>query len=204
VDNETILSGDLAFHMQPASNIRQQNMDRRAQRTRGVLIDAFIDLVLSRGYAGITTAEISRRANVGRSTFYLHYAGKRQLLEESLKHPCTDLAACAGGGMTAPQLVPLLEHFREQRALNRVFFEAPIRPLWVRSLAALIEPQLPRARGVAVQAHLPTSLAALVVAEMQIALITHWLTGNAAVKSEIVAAQLVTATHALLSGMRAS
>ena len=34
-------------------------MDRRAQRTRGVLIDAFIDLVLSRGYAGITTAEIT-------------------------------------------------------------------------------------------------------------------------------------------------
>jgi hypothetical protein len=85
-----------------------------------------------------------------------------------------------------------------------VFFEAPIRPLWVRSLASLIEPQLPRARGAAVQARLPNSLAALVVAEMQIALITHWLTGNAAVKVDIVAAQLVTATHALLTGMCAS
>ena len=175
-------------------------MDRRARRTRGDLMSAFIQLVLTRGYEAINTSEISRRANVGRSTFYLHYTGKRQLLEESLKHPSAGLAACVGAEVRATELVPLLEHFRGQRAVNRVFFESPIRPWWVASLASLIEPRLPRSRAAA-PSRLPRRLAAVVVAEMQIALITHWLVGDAAVQTEVIAAQLIGGTRALLAGI---
>jgi AcrR family transcriptional regulator len=149
----------------------------------------------------VTTAEISGRANIGRSTFYLHYAGKRQLLEESLKHPSAGLAACVGDAVTAPQLLPLLEHFRGQRAVNRVYFESPIRGLWVASLAALIEPRLVRTRLAGARQRMPRSLAALVVAEMQIGLVTHWLRGNATVKAEIVADQLTWGTRALVGAL---
>jgi AcrR family transcriptional regulator len=183
------------------SSMRSHSVDRRAQRTRRDLMAAFVQLALTRGYAAITTAEISRRANVGRSTFYLHYAGKQQLLEESLKHPSAGLAACVGGQVNAQQLRPLLEHFRSQRVVNRVFFESPIRQLWVASLAGLVEPQLVRTRAAAAQPRIPRSLAALVVAEMQIALVTHWLTGSASVKAEVVADQLICATRALLAGI---
>lgn len=177
------------------------SVDRRTQRTRRDLMAAFIELVLTRGYAAVTTAEISRRANVGRSTFYLHYSGKEQLLRESLKRPSAGLAACVGGEVTARQLTPLLEHFHSQRAVNRAFFESPMRQVWVASLAALIEPRLTRTRAAGGPARIPRSLAALVLAETQIALITHWLSGSAAVKAEAVADQLLGATRALLTSI---
>jgi hypothetical protein len=41
-------------------------------------------------------------------------------------------------------------------------------------------------------------LIALLVAEMQLALITHWLTGRFALTAEVVAANLIANTHALL------
>ncbi len=181
--------------------MRSNSIDRRAQRTRRDLMAAFIELMLTRGYAATTTAEISRRANIGRSTFYLHYTGKQQMLEESLKHPSAGLAACVGGELGARQLVPLLEHFRSQRAVNRVFFESPVRQLWVASLAALIEPRLPRPRACGMQERIPRALAALVVAEMQIALVTHWLAGSTSVKAEAVADQLIGGTRGLLASL---
>ena len=184
--------------------MRSSSIDRRAQRTRRDLMSAFIELMLTRGYAAATTAEICRRANIGRSTFYLHYAGKQQMLAESLKHPSAGLAACVGSDLTAQQLLPLLEHFRGQRAVNHVFFESPVRQLWVASLAALIEPRLPRLRAAASQVRIPRALAALVVAEMQIALVTHWLTGSASLKAEVVADQMIRGTRALLAGITAT
>jgi AcrR family transcriptional regulator len=37
-------------------------------------MSAFIELVRTRGYEPLTAGDIRRKANVGRSTFYLHYA----------------------------------------------------------------------------------------------------------------------------------
>jgi AcrR family transcriptional regulator len=177
----------------------KQKLDRRARKTRAALTSAFAELVLSRGYEAVTIGEISDKANVGRSTFYSHYTSKKDLLEESLQRPSSGLAACVGGDATPQGLIPLLNHFSEQRAVNRIFFESPIRTVWVRALAALIEPRLPRvARGSGVRPRIPPPLIALLVAEMQIALITHWLTGRFALTAEVVAANLIANTHALL------
>lgn len=54
--------------------------DRRVQRTRHLLQDAFVELVLEKGYANVTIQDILDRANVGRSTFYMHYRDKEDLL----------------------------------------------------------------------------------------------------------------------------
>jgi AcrR family transcriptional regulator len=55
--------------------------DRRVQRTRQILRDALISLILEKGYEAITVQDILERANVGRSTFYVHYwGGKEELL----------------------------------------------------------------------------------------------------------------------------
>jgi AcrR family transcriptional regulator len=180
----------------------KRNPDRRAQRTRQALMSAFVELVLARGYEVLTTGEISRKANVGRSTFYLHYASKEELLKESMKHPSSGMAACLDGDVTPQQLTPLLNHFREQHTVNRVFFEYPIRPLWVKSLAALIEPRLTRAaRTGGMRLRIPRSLVALTVAEMQIALITHWLTGGFSLKPEVIAEALIASTRTMISGI---
>jgi AcrR family transcriptional regulator len=177
-----------------------RKVDRRSERTRAALMSAFVELILSRGYEAVGVGDIIRRANVGRSTFYLHYGRKDALLKESLEHPCSALAACASGDTTARMLMPLLEHFREQRSLNRVLFEHPVRSLWVKSLAALIERnlQLISTAGRRRPA-IPRALLALSVAEMQIGLITHWLNGALSVKSDLIAEALVLNTRAMLA-----
>jgi AcrR family transcriptional regulator len=166
-------------------------MDRRTQRTCSALRSAFVKLVLSSGYEAVSIGEICATANVGRSTFYSHYQSKKHLLEESLQHPSRGLAACVAPDVTPQELLPWLAHFSEQKRINRVFFETPIRSIWVRTLARTIQARLPRSNR--------SRLQALLVAELQIALITHWLSGQFSLKPEAVAAMLITNTQTLLA-----
>lgn len=53
--------------------------DRRVQRTREQLQKALIELIRERGYDSITIQDIADRANIGRTTFYLHYDNKDDL-----------------------------------------------------------------------------------------------------------------------------
>ena len=53
--------------------------DRRVLRTRELLQQALVALVSERRYEAITVQDIVDRANVGRTTFYLHYSSKDEL-----------------------------------------------------------------------------------------------------------------------------
>jgi AcrR family transcriptional regulator len=162
-------------------------------------MSAFVELVLAEGYESVAVGDIVRRANVGRSTLYLHYSSKEALLAESLQRPCAGLTACTHGDTTPQMLIPLLDHFREQHQFNRVFFENPVRRLWVRQLAVSIERAVaPHRRTIRERRGVPRFLLASVIAEMQIALIVHWLTDATFVKSEIIAEELVFNTRAML------
>ncbi len=59
---------------------KQGTPDRRIQRTRQLLLDSLIKLILEKGYEPITVQDILDRANVGRSTFYTHFQDKEDLL----------------------------------------------------------------------------------------------------------------------------
>ena len=54
--------------------------DRRVQRTRELLQKSLIDLINEYGYEAITIQDIVDRADIGRTTFYLHYSSKDELL----------------------------------------------------------------------------------------------------------------------------
>lgn len=66
--------------VQEWSKMKKQAPDRRIQRTRQLLLNALVDLILEKGYETITVQEIIDRANVGRSTFYFHFQDKEDLL----------------------------------------------------------------------------------------------------------------------------
>src|SRR5215510_12614772 len=53
--------------------------DRRRQRTRHLLSAALVELIREKDYNSITVSDIIERANVGRSTFYVHYRDKDDL-----------------------------------------------------------------------------------------------------------------------------
>ncbi len=57
-----------------------KKVDRRIQRTRALLRDALMRLIIRKGYDEITIQDITDEANVARTTFYLHFADKDELL----------------------------------------------------------------------------------------------------------------------------
>lgn len=61
-------------------------MDRRVARTRGMLHQALLSLILEKGYEAISVEDICERANVGRSTFYGHFTSKDDLKRNGLEH----------------------------------------------------------------------------------------------------------------------
>jgi len=54
--------------------------DRRFQKTQTAIMAAFVALLQEKRYNRITIQEIIDRANIGRTTFYAHYATKDDLL----------------------------------------------------------------------------------------------------------------------------
>ena len=59
---------------------RKQTKDRRIQKTIDLLHDALGALIREKPYDEIVVQEILDRANVGRSTFYMHFRDKDELL----------------------------------------------------------------------------------------------------------------------------
>ena len=57
-------------------------MDRRSQRTRRAIYEAFSGLLARKKYSQITVQEILDAADIGRSTFYAHFSTKEDLLRE--------------------------------------------------------------------------------------------------------------------------
>jgi len=63
---------------------RPMKQDRRVLHSREVLHRAMIELVLESGYEAVTIKDIVERAGVSRSTFYVHYKSKEDLLTDGM------------------------------------------------------------------------------------------------------------------------
>lgn len=99
-------------------------MDRRQQKTRAAIFEAFHRLLARKRFSDITVQQIIDEANVGRSTFYQHFATKDELLEqmcaEIFAHVTSESLASepthdfsSGGG--ASFLAHILYHLRDSR-----------------------------------------------------------------------------------------
>jgi AcrR family transcriptional regulator len=97
------------------------SIDRRVARTRSGLHQALMSLVLKKGYAPTTVEDICETADVGRSTFYAHYAGKDDLMRSGLSHLRQVLVAHRPGG-TEERFgfsLPVFDYARQHLALYR-------------------------------------------------------------------------------------
>ena len=106
-----------------ATSGAQPRRDQRAGRTRERLGLALLALIQERPIDEVTVQDVLNRASVGRSTFYLHFRGKDDLLlcqfEWFLEIMSTMLSA---RGEKSHRLVPVTEmfaHLAEQRKLYR-------------------------------------------------------------------------------------
>ena len=94
-----------------------RRVDRRVQRTRSAIIDAFTQLVFKSGYESISPRKLAEAANVGRSTFYEHFSGMDELLALSIGHMFDRLAELSLQDELKPELISVIEHFWDGRRL---------------------------------------------------------------------------------------
>lgn len=73
--------------------MKKPKVDRRVQRTRQLLRDALVALILEKGYEAVTVQDILDRANLGRSTFYAHFHDKGELLFSGFLELMTEFEA---------------------------------------------------------------------------------------------------------------
>lgn len=99
--------------------------DRRIQRTRALLHEALGALIREKPYDRISVAEILDRAGVSRSTFYIHFRRKDELLMSSMRALLLGLPATDGESTrdVTERIVafslPLLTHVHEHRRSAR-------------------------------------------------------------------------------------
>jgi AcrR family transcriptional regulator len=159
--------------------------DRRVQRTRELLQKTLIELISERGYDAITIQDIVDRANIGRTTFYLHYNSKDELFmschetivsEFHSPHPRAReelLSPEAPPGMTSAY-----RHLLDARALLYPIFQGKDGALILRRIrdrsAQEIDASL-RAAFAEADSNIPFDLLANYLAGAQIALVQWWL-----------------------------
>lgn len=179
----------------------QQDTDPRRQRTQAALLQAFHELVLSGEEREIRVADIIRRADVGRSTFYEHYANAGDLHLQALAGPMSILADAITSRDQQTRLQSLLDHFDEFRPrARRTFTDATTRDQVAGLLTQQVDERLRRKQSSGVVPDLlPRQLA-----ESALALIRVWLCDEVTCSSAELAAAICRSSQLLLDGLKLS
>ena len=181
---------------------RPKKADRRVERTRLALLNAFRDLILSGGYDRMKIGDIIAAADVGRSTFYEHFGSKDDILRQSLTAPFGILADTVDASYLQAHLEMIVAHFWENRRLARVIFSGSSRRIVARRLAELIEERLTAQSRSGERDVIPVRLIAAHLAEAQLGLVEAWVTGKTACSAEMLARAIALSTRASLAALR--
>lgn len=160
------------------------NTDPRVRRTRRLLRNALVSLILEKDFASISIREITERAEVAYITFFRHYESLEQLLievlEEGLGELMTRIEALAKQTDTSNLETEgrlIFEYIGQKADLFRILFKSQsvtrVRKKVVRNIATIFQKScLPLA-----QAGNPTTTAMLSshIATSLLALIEWWL-----------------------------
>lgn len=97
------------------SNVHQVKKDRRINKTKKAIYQAFLQLLNSKRYETITVQEIIDLADVGRSTFYSHYESKELLLDELCRYLFHHLFEREEHLSTEDYLAHIFLHFKKNQ-----------------------------------------------------------------------------------------
>jgi AcrR family transcriptional regulator len=129
---------------------RLTNLSERGLETRRLLRDVLLALAIEKGYDKVTISDITARAEIDRSTFYLHYKDKDELFEASRRAVIDEIIELRKQGTGPFPGIPLtFEHMAKNPALYLVILQtetgAADRGGFLEYLASSMEPILAKA-----------------------------------------------------------
>jgi AcrR family transcriptional regulator len=102
--------------------------DRRVKRTQRLLGEAFMELILEKGYDNITIRDITERADTAYATFFRHYKSKDEILLQRVDASLRELDQL-GEELQGRYFIHvgllLYEHMEQHYEFYRRVFESP-------------------------------------------------------------------------------
>ena len=169
----------------------KRQIDRRVARTRAMLQQAHMSLMLKKDYEAITVDEICEAANVGRSTFYAHYTSKDDLRRSGLENLRRLLVERQKDALTAGDIkdrslgfsLTMFEHARDHLDLYKALVGgrggAVALGTTRRILSDLIRTELAATTDKRSADAIPREVVVQYVAGAFMAVMTWWLDGGA-------------------------
>lgn len=99
---------------------RLENLTDRGLETQEALRNALLDLILEKGYEAVTVRDITDRVGVERTTFYLHFKGKDDVLVQAQKLMIDELK---GSSFGADVIVTLFRRLHAKRSVYRALLQ---------------------------------------------------------------------------------
>lgn len=168
--------------------MRNKKTDRRSMRSKKAILDAFADLVLEKDIKNISVANIIKRANIGRTTFYAHFEDTANLhsfilsrlllqLEQEIEQHLVDSDVALGSSQS---LIPSLALFKisaEKHAIFKANAETPEVGLGIlkKPLIARLEKQLDEMGAPEPQDDISRHMIATYLISALLALLLDWV-----------------------------
>ncbi len=158
--------------------------DPRVKRTIKLLGDTLMTLIVEKGYEAVTIQDITDRAEVSRTTFYLHFADKEELLFESVRAMYDDLMRAAHmldfsdeAHLESALCDPAdFEHVKRYLAFYKVMLsERGSMGFFLRVLDYLAEMMQQSIAGAGMPPRVPLPIVAHLAAGAEIAIMTWWV-----------------------------
>ena len=161
-------------------------VQRRVARTKAAIEDAFVQLVLERGYERVAVEDISDRADLARATFYTHYPNKEAVLFSVSNRLVDDLMqriAYQGGPWNVVRrdaIQAAYKHAAEKPDLYRACMsDARTRQAYVSILSRYAEQNFrDRLTALGRQPRVPVPVMARAFVGAHLAILEAWLAGE--------------------------
>lgn len=157
-------------------------LDPRARRTRALLRDTLLALIVERQtYADITIKEIATRAELSRTTFYLHFKDVDDLLYETMRDLYMEIVEKSQrkDGKTDPTAPHDFQHVAQYADLYRVLLGEKGSPAFVARVRGFLAQMMKdhMVNGIADDqlADLPQDMIAYYLAGAHIGIVDWWL-----------------------------
>ena len=128
--------------------------DLRVKRTHKLVLEAFLDQTVQKGFSALTVSDITKSAGINRATFYRHYRDKFDLLDHYARavYELLDVPLEAGSQMSNKtdanqifqKLVRILDHIQANARFYRVMLGKNGDPAFTNKIRQYIQKRIRR------------------------------------------------------------